>query len=215
MSGMFDAVETILASIPAMTRNQIILEAAKDPGFIKKEIEPLLYQPNPAKRIDDRMKKVVVNTLSPHKHGETVGQWPVLRSHVKGLIEKAKAVKAGMYGLGDDEYAGYDQPETPAAEPSTWDIILKGLEIGITGGAKIYDSYADRQAEEARIEADRAIANIRVQTPPAGTRTTATGGSSGGATAGGAADEGIPSWVIYAALTAVVVGGGVYALTRK
>lgn len=217
MSGMFDAVETILASIPAMTRNQIILESAKDPSFIKKEIEPLLYQPNAAKRIDDRMKKVVANVLSPHKHGEMAGRWPVLRREFKGLVEKAKVVKAGMYGLGDEEYAGYDQPEAPAAEPSTWDIILKGLEIGITGGAKIYDSYAERQAAEAKAEADAAIAALRLTTTGAtgttgSTRpsTATSGGSSGGAT-----DGGVPSWVIYAALATVVVGGGVYVLTRK
>src|ERR1700687_4194798 len=82
---MAAVIDRAVVQLPFTTKTHALEEGRKDPRFWS-YFSPLATSSNPAKAVDDDMKKAVINELDPTRYRETKGKWPVLRNKVRTTL---------------------------------------------------------------------------------------------------------------------------------
>jgi hypothetical protein len=109
---MANAVDYAVRKLPVQTRIHALEEGKRDPrfwGYFTK----LATSSDPARAIDDDMKKAVINELDPSSHRDTAGKWPVLRNKMRSSMQtighhyrahgNLSSLAAFVMGLGQED----------------------------------------------------------------------------------------------------------------
>lgn len=127
---MPNAVDTAVLELPHRTKAHALEEGRNDPRFWS-YFTPLATSSNPAKAVDDDMKRAVINELDPSSYRDTKGRWPLLRRRVRSSVSvltnhvrtdgHLSGLARFISGLGQEDVPGLvttlDVPETTAQVP--------------------------------------------------------------------------------------------------
>jgi hypothetical protein len=82
---MAAVIDRAVGQLSFTTKTHAMEEGNQDPRFWA-YFTPLATSANPARAVDDDMKKTVINELDPTRYQETRGKWPVLRNKVRSTL---------------------------------------------------------------------------------------------------------------------------------
>jgi hypothetical protein len=137
----------VVGELPLLTRTHILEEADRDPRFWR-YLANLARAPYPGRRVDDEMKKVLVNELDPSRFKETRGTWPVLREKLRTMQE---AMQNQLYATGSLEGFGAAAADTltspAAATPNIWSTIGSAITAIGSAAANIYTTKITTSAQ--------------------------------------------------------------------
>jgi hypothetical protein len=155
--------------LPFLTRAQALEEGERNPGFWP-YLGRLMQSSDPARAVDNEMKKAAIDALDPGKYPEAGSHWPMLQAKLREVrLRIADHLRDygsmnGFFALSAytiDPATGVmkETPDTPAAKPADdiWSTIGKVLSTVGTAAASIYSTKITTSAAKT-------IANTQAQT---------------------------------------------------
>jgi len=198
---MSTALARAVGELPFLTRAQILAEGDLDPRFWR-YLSPLALSSSPGKRIDDDMKKAVINELDPRRYPETRGRWVALRAKINGLRQDL-----GNYAYATGTLSDLGAAAAPTAAPDIWSSIATAIGGLGTAAANIYATkiVGDTNEDIAKIKARADAAAAETAAKIAAINAAGAAAQAGAV----AASEGssVTSYVLYALLGLLGIGG--------
>ena len=198
---MSTAVAAAVGELPFLTRSQILEEGDLDPRFWR-YLTPLALSSAPGKRIDDDMKKAVINELDPRRFPESRGRWLALRAKINSLREDL-----GNFAYANGTLSDLGAAAAPTAAPDIWSSIATAIGSLGTAAANIYATKITTSAQTDIAKQQAQLAAAQAAAAASAAQVAAVQQAAAAGQPGGCAGSSAMSYVLYTLLGVVGIGG--------